>query len=58
MELIWDTKDCTDLYKVGTLNYHEQGKNINWTMFRGDVIALLDSLKKPYYIKQDLRDAR
>ena len=58
MELIWDTKDCTDLYKVGTLNYHEQGKNINWTMFRGDVIALLESLKKPYYIKQDLRDAR
>ncbi|MCJ7698533.1 MAG: hypothetical protein MUO73_09425 [Thermoplasmata archaeon] len=58
MELIWDTKDYVDLYKVGTLNYHERTKIINWTMFRRDVIALLESLKKPYYIKQDLWDAK
>jgi DNA repair photolyase len=43
-----------DLFKIGKLNYHPLAKSINWTRFGINVIALLESLGRPYYIKRDL----
>lgn len=55
MELIKTTAEYVDLFKVGTMNYHEQGEKINWRKFAKDAKALLDSMGKPYYLKKDLR---
>jgi DNA repair photolyase len=55
LELIEDTSDFVDFYKVGKLNYHSQQSNVNWKQFRIDVCRKLDDLKKNYYIKEDLK---
>lgn len=55
LELIGQTADFVDLYKVGTLNYCPEAKTINWQKFGNDAIELLESLGKDYYIKDDLR---
>lgn len=54
LELIKLTKDYVDHYKVGTMNYHEQGKKIDWPKFAREVKGLLERLGKPYYLKRDL----
>ena len=43
-----------DVFKVGTLNYREEGKMINWKKFAQDAVELLDRLGANYYIKKDL----
>lgn len=53
-ELIRASMKYVGHYKVGTLNYHEHAKNINWERFANQVIELLDKEGKPYYIKKDL----
>lgn len=55
--LIEQTKDFVDLYKVGKLNYHKHAATIDWPLFRETTIALLQSLGKDFYIKDDLRAA-
>jgi DNA repair photolyase len=54
LTLIAMTQNYADHYKVGTLNYHPHAKTINWPKFAMDVVTLLDSLGKSYYIKKDL----
>jgi hypothetical protein len=39
---------------VGTLNYHPRAKAIDWHAFGHQVVALLESLGKAYYVKADL----
>jgi DNA repair photolyase len=55
IEIIKQTCEFVDLYKVGKLNYHPLAKSIDWRKFANDVIQLLDSIGKAYYIKNDLR---
>lgn len=56
LELIDLTHDFVDLYKVGKLNYNIQQKNVDWEMFREEVIKKLKSYNKNYYIKKDLEN--
>ncbi len=46
-----------DLIKVGTMNYHEHGKTVDWRRFGHEVKDLLEQLGTPYYLKNDLREA-
>ena len=55
LDLIRQTHEFVDLYKVGTLNYMQEAKAIDWAAFGYDAIALLDSLGKDHYIKVDLK---
>jgi len=48
------THDFVDLFKVGKLNYNPQQLNVNWTVFRKDVIEKLKEYDVDYYIKKDL----
>lgn len=53
--LINATYRFVDLYKVGKLNYNARANEIDWREFRIKTEKLLTSLKKDYYIKEDLR---
>jgi len=63
LELIKQTHDFVDLFKVGKLNYAEklpsyfrdQVKDIDWRKFAKDAIAVLDEYGCQRYIKNDLR---
>lgn len=54
LELINLTHKFVDLYKVGKLNYNKQQKNVEWGLFKNEVINKLKGYKKDYYIKKDL----
>ena len=54
LSLIAHCADVIDVFKVGTLNYREEGKMINWKKFAQDAVTLLDRLGAKYYIKKDL----
>lgn len=53
-KLIKQTHKFVDMFKVGKLNYSEETKKVNWHEFCIEVIGLLESLSKKYYIKKDL----
>lgn len=55
LEIIKDTAPYVDLYKVGTINYSERKKEIDWKDFGTKAIALLEGYGKEYYIKDDLK---
>jgi len=55
LEIISKTYEFIDIYKVGKMNYHPIAKNIDWKEFGDQAIDLLNSYKKRYYIKEDLR---
>jgi len=55
--LVRKTHEYVDLYKVGRLNYEPEAALIDWHGFGHDIVALLESLGKAYYIKNDLRAA-
>jgi len=55
LEIIRQTHEFVDLYKVGKWNHSAQANIINWSKFGRDVIDLLEKLGKSYYIKEDLR---
>jgi len=54
-EIIRRTHTFVDEYKVGVLNYHPKAKEIDWAAFGKEVVRLLESLDKNYYIKHDLK---
>ena len=54
LEIIRQTYEFVDLYKVGKLNYHPLAKMIDWHKFVVDVIRVLKEKKKHYDIKKDL----
>jgi DNA repair photolyase len=56
LNLIKMTAEVADFYKVGKLNYHSRSKEIDWRKYRKDVVALLKKLKKPFYMKEDLKN--
>lgn len=55
LEIIRQTHEYVDLYKVGKLNYNQIEKTIDWREFAENAIKLLEQYKKNYYIKDDLR---
>jgi DNA repair photolyase len=54
MKLVQLTKDFVDHYKVGTMNYHPQGKNTNWREYGWYMKRYMDSNNIKYYFKKDL----
>ncbi len=54
-EIIRQTHGFIDRYKVGTLNYHAAGKEIDWINFANKVTALLEAHGCDYYVKNDLK---
>lgn len=54
IEIIRQTHTFVDLYKVGIMNYHPRGKEIDWCKFARDSIATLKQYGCQYYIKKDL----
>lgn len=57
MEIIRASHTYVDEFKVGVLNYHPRAKEIDWKRFGFEVVELLESLGKRYYIKLDLKKA-
>jgi len=55
IEIIRQTHTFVDLFKVGKLNYHPRGKEIDWRKFLQECIATLKQYGCQYYIKKDLR---
>lgn len=55
LEIIRRTHEYVDLYKVGTLNYHQRAAEIDWRKFVAEAVAVLREFDCKYYIKQDLR---
>ena len=53
-ELFQMTRQFVGHYKVGTMNYHPQGKNVNWRNFGWQMKRMMDSCKSHYYFKADL----
>jgi DNA repair photolyase len=54
LELVRQTANFVDLYKVGKLNYVKS--DTDWRMFGARAIKILESLNKPYFIKSDLAE--
>jgi len=54
LELIEQTIDFVDFYKVGKLNYSPVAKTIDWGAFGNAAVDILESYGKRYYIKKDL----
>ena len=55
LEIIRQTHEFVDLFKVGPLNYRPEAKEIDWKKFGNEVIELLEKLSKKYYIKEELK---
>ncbi len=63
IQLIRETCEYVDHYKVGTLNHNNpnspayipEAAEIDWEMFAIEAQSLLSRLKKSYYLKEDLR---
>ena len=54
VNLLGLTKDFVNHYKVGTMNYHPQGKTINWKLHGWNMKRLMDEQGVKYYFKNDL----
>lgn len=54
-ELIRQTHDFVDLYKVGKLNYMDESKEVDWKVFAQQAIDLIGSFGNAIYVKNDLR---
>lgn len=55
LEIVRQTHDFIDLYKVGKLNYHPRAKEIDWQRFAHYVISVFEEYDCKYYMKDDLR---
>ena len=58
LAVIRQAHDYVDFWKVGKLNHNKEvERNIDWSRFRDGAIALLESFRSKYYIKEDLKKA-
>ena len=55
LEIIRQTHEFVDLYKVGRVNYVGLTKTTDWKQFTADVVKLLGELGARHYIKRDLQ---
>ena len=54
LKIIKQTYTFVDIFKVGTLNYHEHARSVDWHKFATEVNDLFVELKCDYYLKNDL----
>jgi len=54
-ELIRQSCDFVDLFKVGKLNYLEEAKQIDWRKFTTEVVGVLEEVGSKFYLKEDIR---
>ena len=54
-QIIWETHNFVDLYKVGRVNYIGLTKTTDWERFTGEVLDVLHQVGAPHYIKRDLQ---
>jgi len=55
MELVKQTHEFVDLFKVGKLNYQPEQHAVDWCKFGHDIVDLFESLGCNYYVKNDLK---
>ena len=55
LELIRQTMDFVDHYKVGAMNYHPHSKTIDWCSFGWEIKDYMDRLGVNYKLKKDLK---
>lgn len=55
LQLIDETHECVDTYKVGKWNYHKDANLIDWHRFANEAIEKLEGYDKNYLIKNDLK---
>jgi len=55
LEIIRKTHTFVDEFKVGVLNYHPRGREIDWRKFALDAVETLEEVGAAYYLKYDLR---
>jgi DNA repair photolyase len=55
LEIIRQTHEFVDLYKVGRVNYLGLTKTTDWKKFTGEVLEVLAQTKAKHYIKNDLQ---
>jgi len=56
IQIIHDTRNFVDEYRVGTINHNsELHHSIDWTSFHSTITDILDHYAVDYYIKEDLR---
>lgn len=53
-DLIIRTAEFVDEYRIGILNYHPHAKEIDWKLFKEEVVELCESLNVNYKLKRDL----
>ncbi len=56
LEIIRQTHEYVDLYKIGTWNYDSRAAAIDWNAFGREAVALCESYGRDHYIKRDLRE--
>ena len=54
LELIRESAEFVDHFKVGRWNHDKRANEIDWKKFASEVVELLESLGASYYIKKDL----
>ena len=55
LDIIYETHEFVDEYKIGKWHYDKRSKLINWRDFLQNAIGLLKSYGKEYQIKEDLK---
>ena len=55
LKIIDTTHGYVDFYKIGKWNHDKRAKGINWKKFVEDIVCLLKSYDKEFYIKNDLK---
>lgn len=55
LQIVRETHEYVDLFKVGRVNYVGMTKTTDWEDYTHRMIELLDSLGAAHYIKQDLQ---
>jgi DNA repair photolyase len=56
LELIRQTKDFVDEYKIGKWNHDDRAKLIDWKDYGEKAVALCRSYGKSFYVKKDLAE--
>lgn len=54
MEIVKQTKDFVDVFKVGKWNYDDRSKLLDWKKFGETIIEYFENNNVTYYIKNDL----
>src|SRR6185295_3481123 len=55
LEIIRQTHEFVDLFKIGRINYNPMTHKINWQEFTARVLEVLEQTGAEHYIKKDLQ---